>query len=382
MIFLAAVSIHLFFYVSAYFTHTLDIFFDHVTMGQDFFQVPNGAYAFLRGGLLNGKMPDGLPRFADCCGVNDNVYHPFFTLLIGTPLQLFPPWVAFGIWGFMHLVITIVLVIFLWKKFHDHKYLFLALSIYLLNSYHYYEIQHAQYHFLLSFFTILFLFETMKCGDTKKAALYFVAGLFVKPIGLLWIVPLLLHNYFRIVFIGMGIYILYSLPFLGLSYGRYYFENLYNVVSGSIPSYNLLTLTFLYPFNFMIVKVINYITAIGILVLQVFRKLPLYVIILLFIGHTLIFYNLVFHYNYSIIPGLIALGILLDYIEVNIKTLLAIILLTLPTPLIIFRMEYFSLSYVQYASIGALWSITWLSILLSVTTLPYILKPKVGLINT
>jgi len=83
-----------------------------------------------------------------------------FTLLVGTPLQFFPSWMAFNIWLGVHILSTLFLVFFLWKKFENHKYLYFALSLYLLNSYHYYEIKHAQYHFLLLLFTVMFLYET------------------------------------------------------------------------------------------------------------------------------------------------------------------------------------------------------------------------------
>src|SRR5437764_834855 len=126
LLFIISIVVHLFYYFSAYFTHTLDIFFVHVTQGQDFFQIPNAAYAFLHGGSLTGVVAGGQHAYINCCGVNNNVYHPLFTLLVGVPLQFFPPWTAFGIWAFVHLLITAGLVPFLWKKFNHHKYLYLA----------------------------------------------------------------------------------------------------------------------------------------------------------------------------------------------------------------------------------------------------------------
>src|SRR5258708_7472220 len=212
-LFCLSIFVHLYFYISAYFTHTLNPFFVHATIGQDFFQIPNGAYAFLHGGSLTGALPAGRAPYMNCCSVNPNVYHPLLTLLVGVPLQFFPPWTAMTIWAGVHLFVMALLIFFLWRKFGHHKYVYLALSLLLLNSNHYYEIWLTQYQFLVNFFTILFLYESIKHGDTGEAAVWLFLGLLIKPIGLLWIIPLLLFKRTKTVGIGFGLYALVTIGF-------------------------------------------------------------------------------------------------------------------------------------------------------------------------
>lgn len=367
IIFVFAIAIHVSFYISVYFTHTLDIFFEHVTMGQDFFQIPNAAYSFLHGGTLAGELPKGLSPFIDCCGVNSNVYHPLFTLSVGVPLQFFQPWIAFGIWGTLHLVVSIVIVVFLWKKFRSHKYLYFALSFYLLNSYHYYEIKHAQYHFLLSLFTVLFLYESETKGDTKLAGIWYFLSLLIKPLGILWLLPLTIYRKFQTVITGLGIYLLVSIPFLILSFGAYYFNNLFNASTAQISTYNILALRDFFPIQTEIFRYIIIFFAIFLFIFQIIFKPKLFSIIFLWISFQLIFYSLVFHYHYSILASLICLGILLNVINLkNPLALLSSIMLTIPTPIIFFHLlGDTDILPKQHLSMIALWSIFWLIMMCS-----------------
>lgn len=363
-IFIISCFIHIFYYISAYLTHTLDMFFEHVTMGQDFFQIPNAAYAFLHGGTLTGTLPIGIIPYASCCGVNSNVYHPLFTLIVGTPLQFLSPWTAFGIWETLHFFISILTVLFLWKKFSAHKYLYIALSFYLLNSYHYYEIQHAQYHFLLNFFIILFLYTISLKGDKNLAGIWYFASLLVKPIGLLWVIPLLIYKYFKTVFIGIFLYLMASAPFLVSLLGKYFYINLYNAAITAIPSYNLLALTKLFPLDLGYFKSLSIFTALALLLLQIFKKPPIFSIIFLWISFQLIFYNLVFHYHYSILASLIALGILLNIFSLKRFEIIPIVFLTIPTPIIFFHLSGDpAILPTQHLSLVALGSIFWLLVL-------------------
>lgn len=362
IIFLFSIGIHLVFYISAHFTHTLDIFFEHVTRGQDFFQIPNAAYAFWRGGTLQGELPSGVKPYTSCCGVNPNVYHPLFTLIIGTILQFFSPWTAFGIWTLTHLFVSIAIIIFLWKKFKKHKYLYLALSLYLLNSYHYYEIQHAQYHFLLLFFTILFLYESCTNGDTMKAGMWYSLSLLIKPIGFLWLIPLLLYKRFKTVTLGLGTYLLVSVPFLFSQFGKYYFLNLQNTLKTQTPTYNLTALMHFVQITPGFFKVLCLFTAVCFTVYQVLRKPSLFSIIFLWIAFQLIFYARTFHYHYSLLAGLIALGILLDIFSVKKIKVIPILLITIPAPIIFLRLFWKapSILTVKQLSFIALWSVLWL----------------------
>lgn len=365
IIFVISILLHLFFYVSAHFTHSLDIFFEHVTRGQDFFQVPNGAHAFWRGGSLQGELPGEIKPYTSCCGVNPNVYHPFFTLLVGTPLQFFSPWTAFGLWTIVHLLVSAMIIIIFWKKFKSHQHLYLALFLYLLNSYHYYEIQHAQYHFLLLLFSLLFLYESCVHGDTKKAGFWYFLSLLIKPIGFLWIIPLLLYKRFKTVIFGLGFYILTSLPFLFWQSGNYYFFNLLSTLRSQRPTYNLLALSHFVQITPDFFKNLSFFTAIFLIVYQIFRKPSLFSIIFLWTAFQLIFYSLTFHYHYSLLAGLISLGILLNIFSVKWTEMVPIFFITIPTPIIFLRLFWKAeaiLTDKQLSSI-ALWSVFWLILL-------------------
>jgi hypothetical protein len=345
ILFLISIFVHIFYYISAYFTQTLAPFFVWAaTGGMDFFQIPNGAYAFLHGGSLTGILSSGVSPFAHvfCCSFNFNVYHPLFTLLVGTPLQLLPPAIVMGVWACVHLILMAILVFFLWKKFRHHKYLYLALSILLLFSYHYYEIWLAQYHFLFNFFTILFLYESVKHGDTKKAGVWLFLSLLVKPVGLLWIIPLLLYKRYKTVSFGFGAFAFATFLFtiFPFTFGQYYITNFLSVASAMRPSANLYAFQWIIPsFPMATLHFVGILLAIGLIMVQIIKKPSLFTIITLWSGYQLLFYGLVFHYHYTILAGIICLGILLDIFSPKRIEMIPIIFLTLPTPVVFFQMS-------------------------------------------
>src|SRR5437588_13101034 len=76
------------FYISAYWTKWFDYFFSGSSLhlccrGLDFYQVPNGAYAYMHGGSLSGSLAHGVKAYSSGYYGNANVYHPLFTLLVG-----------------------------------------------------------------------------------------------------------------------------------------------------------------------------------------------------------------------------------------------------------------------------------------------------------
>ena len=345
ILFALSICIYLFYYVSAYFTHTLSPLFVWAdTGGMDFFQIPNGAYAFFYGGSLTGSLISGTSPYLHpfCCYVNANVYHPLFTLLIGTLLMLLPVKLSMGIWALVHLFVTAILVFFLWKKFRHHTYVYLALSILLLFSYNYYELWLAQYHFLFNFFTILFLYESVKHGDSKKAGIWLFLSLLVKPIGLLWIIPLLLYKRYKTVSIGFGTFALVTCFFTAFpfTFGQYYITNFLSVATDMRSSANLYAIQWIFPtFPLAIIHIVGIFIAFGLIILQMLKKPPIFILITLWIGYQLLFYGLVFHYHYTILAGIICLGILLDYFSPRKLEMIPIILLTLPTPVIFFHLN-------------------------------------------
>lgn len=381
-IFIFAIFFHALFYISALRTHTLDVLFDGGTPGQDFFQILNAARAFLQGGTLTGVMPNGLRNpYIDCCAVNVNVYHPFFTLLVGVPLQFLPPWTAYYVWEAIHILTTIILVVFIYIRFKHNKYLYLGLSFFLLNAFHYYEIRNAQFHFLFNFFSFFLIYESVKKGDSVKAGIFLFLSLLVKPIGLLWILPLILYKHFKTVIVGLLFFLTVSIPFYTFDVGKYYFLNFYSVAVGSIPSDNLLNFVWFFSqYQIIIneiVKILTYVTFVFFLFLQANKKPSLFILFFLWTSFQLLFYNLVFHYQFTILGLLFCLGLLLKEFKLKKTELIPIIFLTIPSPFFLYNMHIssnFGLLYNE--AFWSLWSDFWLIFLVSAVSVR-VLKSKI-----
>lgn len=334
LIVIIAFLIHLFFYISAFKTHALDKFFPLVTQGQDFFQIPNAARSFLKGGSLTGHNH----LYTDCCGVNDNVYHPFFTLLVGILLQFFKPWTAYNLWLLIHWLSDIFILFFLIKKFKNHKYLIPTIVFFLVNSLIYNEILNNQYHFLLSLFIFLFLYEISVNKDSAMAGFFYLFSLIVKPIGLLWIIPLLFQKKFKTFFTGLGLFLICSVPFFLNSMGNYYFNNLFGKLTNNYPDWNIF---FLLTYKGGVINSLQIITLLVALCLIVFsfvKRKNFFEVVFLWIAYSLLFYPLTFPYHYSVLPYLISLGILLNRIKFALGEKITFILISLPSPIFFLRL--------------------------------------------
>lgn len=335
-----AAALHLTFYISAHRTGWFGIFFDHVTRGQDFFQIPNGAKAFLQGGTLVGHPPSGIMRYAECCGVNDNVYHPLFSLLIGIPLQTLQPWTAFMIWTGIHLLISIGILVYVWHAFRRHPLLVPALTLYLANSYHYYEIQHAQFHFLITAAFIVMFLELHRRGDNYLSGFLLAFSLLVKPVGFLYVIPLLLAGHWRTVGIGTGLFVASTLPLFAWAPGKYYVDNIIDAMGTVYPSYNLMALVRVFPeIHLTDITFIRNACAVALLVYQIWRKPPVPVILMLWSIFQLLFYSGVYHYYFAMTSGLILVALVTNSLKRSLTSVTAIVLLTLPSfPVLYFRL--------------------------------------------
>lgn len=334
-----AIVLHLTFYVSAHWTGWFDVFFEHVTKGQDFFQIPNGASAFLQGGSLRGIPPSGIPRYTNCCGVNDNVYHPLLTILIGVPLTMVSPDGAFLVWSILHLIMTIIIVWHMYKTFRNHPLIYGAISLYLVNSYHYYEIQHAQFHFLFTAACYFLITEIYKKGDTYTGGILFFLSLFIKPIGLLFIIPFLLVKFWKTLGLGLLVYFGLTIPMMYWEPGKYFIQNIIASIHGSFPSYNLYALSRLFPIPITYIDYLRNICAIGLVLCQILYKPRLFVIIMLWIIFQLIFYSGVYHYYFAITSFLVFLSIVTNSVKRSKFFWITIGLLTVPQPILFFHLS-------------------------------------------
>ncbi|PIS14729.1 hypothetical protein COT64_01065 [Candidatus Shapirobacteria bacterium CG09_land_8_20_14_0_10_39_12] len=338
---LFATLFHLFFYYSAFRSHALDKYFLPVTPGQDFFQIPNGAYSFIRGGDFQGNLKGQENAYINCCGVNKNVYHPAFSLLVGTFLQLFRPWTSFNLWLFLHLLTSVFIVVFLIKKFKNNPYLPTALVIYLLNSLNYYEILNNQYHFLLNLFVLLFVYELSVHGDSFRAGFYYFLALLVKPVGLLFLPVLIIKKRFKAAGWGLVFFLIISFIFWLIPEGRYYFSNLSETISSNHFDWDIFhVFHYFLKIDLKNALEIRIILALILLLLNLPRRIKIFTAIFCFTLYQLLFYQSSFPYHHSILASFLAIGILLEEIKLGVAQKIAIFFITIPAPLFLDRLIF------------------------------------------
>ncbi len=219
------------FYVSATDTHWFHYFFSGSALhmccrGLDFYQVPNGLWSYIHGGSLTGWLPPGVGRYSEGFPSNYNVYHPLFTILVGSFLVLFKSKDSFYVWMYLKLVCTSAVIIYFYHSFKRSKYLEFALFTMLINSTQYIEITISQYQSVLNFFTFLLLIALATGRKKLPSALYYLVGLITKPIGLLWLPVLLFKKQFTIALVGGSLFVLITLLFTWTHIGTYYSDNL------------------------------------------------------------------------------------------------------------------------------------------------------------
>lgn len=364
---IVSVVIYLIYFLSAYYTGWFDNYFLQVTRGQDFFQIPNGAYSFLKGGDFKGNTLSGKNEYLNCCGVNDNVYHPFFTLIVGLPLLLLSPWQAYSFWSLVHLIIGIFVIFLLVRKFRSHKNLTIAISVFLLTNYSYYELINNQYQVILNMAVFMFLYSLSFQNKETTISLYYFIGLITKPIGLLWLVPIFLKRRYRILS-GFLLFIICTFIFLLLPNGRYYFDNLYANIFSSEGNWGFFRLIKIIGYQTSVAYLIKYFSLFLIFSLSFFKKINLFLIVILLIIYELFFYDLTFPYHFSILAYILPLIILKENIPINKLFILTLLLIIFPAPIWIIDLiminnqvnDFFLLK----VNIFLIWSYLGLSLLL------------------
>ena len=122
----------------------------------------------------------------------------------------------------------------------------------------------------------------------------------VKPIGFLWILPLILYKKFKTLIFGLGIYLLFSLPFIIFGGGEYYFSNLINSFKAKYPSYNIFALTHFARINPNFFSMLSLLVASLLIWYQISKKPQVFLLIFLWISFQLVFYPYVYPYQYLI----------------------------------------------------------------------------------
>lgn len=360
LLILLAIIIHVSFYISALKTHQLDYFFPwgnvHEYQGIDFYQVPNGAHAYLTGGKLTGELaPDKAPYAYG----NTNVYHPFFTLVVGGILQLFTPESARYLWFLAHALITSLLAFILYKRYAAHKNFSLAIFIYLGLFPHYLEIWNGQYHFLLDTAIFFLLLAAVRKKEKFRDGLVYACSLLVKPIGLLWIIPLLFKKRWKTMVVGISTFVCVTIPFLIYSSGWYYITNIISRVKGPIGGppgvFTLDALLRYWHLPIVAVTVIKALTVMTLIYIQYKKKPSLFLSLFMWTSYYLLFYDLVFEYHYATLAPFFAIGLLTQ--KTFQSKIVKILCLTyvLPTPFFLFH--YFQFGAKGHEVLGWGWVI-------------------------
>ena len=388
--------INILFYISAFQTKWFDYFFSGSALhlcckGLDFYQIPNGAYAYLHGGSLSGVVPHGVKAYWVGHPLNSyNVYHPLFTLLLGSFLILFASTQSFYIWMFMKFIITLWMVIYFYKNFKGNKHLDFAIFFILINFTQYLEIEISQYQFVVNFFIFLMLINFAKNRSTVLNGIWYFMSLIAKPFGLLWLPILFLKRKYKTMFIGLILFVILTAIFLLNNSGNYYtYYLMYHFFhpdkSGPIQIITLdAFLRYSTPIPEFVLGVLKIVCFIFIVCLSSFKRISLLKAIYLSIVYYLLFYDRVYEYQYtSLIP---ILAVCLVVCEEFQRRLSKILITIIGLPSIFFILHFFKIGFIQDPVLGPDptafgWQLIVLNRILPVILLTFfVLVPDVKLI--
>jgi Glycosyltransferase family 87 len=309
--------IYLLFFISVAWTGWFDAFFSGAALhagakGIDFYQLPRGAWAFWHGGSLTGDPLANGSQYAKKNFSNGNVYHPLFTLTLGSFLALFDPARSPYIWLWIKLFISLPVIGYFFCSFRTSRYIDFAVFILLANFSIYLELAAWQFHFVLNMLLLLFLIMLVKKRQTFWSGFLYCLGMLVKPVGLLFVPMLLCKGRWKIVLFGIGLFVLCTVAFLFHGTGKYYTDNLVANLSSSgtlgpnqiITFQALLRYTTHWP-DFIYQAIQN-----GSLFLVVFlsmlKRIHISKAVFLYIAYYLCFYEQVFEYQWSSLAYVLA----------------------------------------------------------------------------
>lgn len=309
--------IHLTFYLSVLSGNWLNVFFSNSSthfgrIGIDFFQVVRGAWAWWHGGSLAGvALANGQIYAPVSYFVNKNVYHPLFTIALGTPLMLLPPQVSYVTWICIKLVLDFLLIRFFGKQVQDLPYGEFATFLLLVNASEYAELEAGQYHFVFNACLLLFLLA-LRRRDLLGSTIFYALTILIKPIGLLFVPVFIFRRHWRIVLGMLGIVALATLPFFIHQAGTYYVNNLLdNFFHPSSPGPSqIMTLNALLRYSLhwpdVVYQALQYTVLAFTVLLSISKQTYLVKSIFFSIAYFLLFYNLVYEYHWSTLAYVLA----------------------------------------------------------------------------
>jgi Protein of unknown function (DUF2029). len=311
--------------------------------GIDFLQVPRGAWSFWHGGSLTGAPTGNSTVYASGETANRNVYHPLFTLTLGSLLMQFNPLVAYYIWLWIKLPLSIAGVAYFYWSFRDRAYVQFASCILLVNASIYLELAAGQFHFLLNLFLLVFLINVVKRNTTRSSIAYLLT-LLIKPIGLLFLPALIMKRRWKVAAFGALLFVLCTLIF---SKDPYYINNLQtNILHPSrLTDIQFFTLDALLRASIhwpgLVYSVLQYGVLTLILTLISFRRIHISKAIFLMMVYFLCFYMLVYEYDWSTLAYIIAVCIVCCPSFQTPFSLMATLLICLPSYFIVFNLFHY-----------------------------------------
>jgi hypothetical protein len=352
--------INVLFYISASETKWFDYFFSGSALqlcckGLDFYQIPNGAYAYLHGGSFSGVVPTGIKAYWNG-RFNYNVYHPLFTVTLGNFLTLFEPNRSFYVWMYVKFILTLWMIIYFYKNFRGYKNVDFAIFFILINFTQYLEIAISQYQFVINFFIFLMLINFAKNKNTVLNGIWYFMSLIAKPFGLLWLPVLFFKRKYKTMLIGLLLFLIITALFSLNNSGNYYtyyiiFHFLHPDKSGPIQIISLDAYlrysTHISEFTLGSLKLLCFVV---IVCLSAFKRISLLKAIYLCIVYYLLFYDRVYEYQYtSLLPILaVCLVVCVDFQLRLSKILITIIGL----PSIFFLLHFFKIGFIQDPVLG------------------------------
>ncbi len=355
-ILILAFLIYILFNISSFKTHWFDYFFSgssihYCCQGLDFYGIPNGVYSFFHGGDLSGNnLPENIKPYSDIRSSNPNDYHPITAFSIGVFLILFSPEKSFFIWMGVKIAITLITVYFIYRNFHNHKYLNFSLFIFLTNFSQYNEMRISQYQFLFNISLIYFLTSLVKNkNEFENGALYFLS-LISKPISLLFFPILLIKKKYKTALTGIIVFLFSTITFYLIGSGKHFVENLsYHLFNPRIPdSIDFMSLDALirslFPASGDLIKIFKYLFLAGIYILTFKRKIHIFVPLFLLIVYFLFFYDNLFQYHFSVLGPILTMCILIVPEFQSKISRFIIFLINLPT--VFFILRFFNFQFI------------------------------------
>lgn len=353
--------IYLLFFISVAWTGWFNIFFSGAALqagatGIDFYQLPRGAWAFWHGGSLTGTPLANGSQYAKQAYANDNVYHPLFTLTLGSLLALFDPAVSPYVWLWSKLVLSLIIVAYFFWRFRTSKYISFAVFILLANFSVYLELAAWQFHFVFNMLLFLLLIGLVEQRVALRNGTLYALDLLVKPIGLLFMPILLFKGRRKTVLFGIGLFVLVTALFLIGGVGKYYVDNLKaNLSSSDIAGPNqIISLAALLHYTTQwpsfVYQTIEYSALLFIIILSVLRRTHMAKAFFLHIAFFLCFYNMVFEYQWSSLAYVLAVGVVASPEFQTRFSRLCILLTCLPSCFIV--LNYLHIDVKEMGALG------------------------------